>query len=671
MRLRCALLLLVSLPVAIGQNSCGRESIPYMISVDLAGKPELGCDTPACFGPLKNTELDEYDEETGKHHKMHLSAYERTATCAGKFTELACMANDEWTGGVAEFNNGTHIILTMECCQFQGLNYATEYKTLVLRPGDRYVGGAVKDKNRLIAFDLIKEVMKNVTSQNEIQYIVNVYRMSCVPEPSRLLNKVDANLQSGEFLSKQLSGGSKLRNYELSRDRNLEKGHHSGSITHNQSPQMDYDYSRERSSSRVRPSYRSSHPYTSNGRSRYNRRRFYRPVIDEYDYYEMEPVPFYRRAMYKRLRSRYDQEQLWPIAYLSKSKNRAQGLRSFNNDASKVLLNNKTKEYPEFTGADNKLPAIYTETTATSVIPAPQRESRVQPAVQSGVPLSATYPIAPTYAVQSSYPSHSVVPQNNYVQSGVPTAYSSYDTSSSGGCADSCTTSTCSCSMNGMFSSLQCFSGKMLVTTPSGQKRMDELEAGELVMSVEGSMITFSPVVMFLHRKPDEYATYIYMQTSTGNSLKITDQHLIYVSKCKSGERIRLIRAQSVQVGDCVHVVSDIVLQSTRVVSIERVRELGIFAPLTASGDIVVNSILASCHSNLAMQTLQQTFFSWWRSANSWTRQFASVLDPIFGFSRIDSAANKETRINDAELPLGVEYLLTVVELFIPKTMFV
>jgi hypothetical protein len=55
----------------------------------------------------------------------------------------------------------------MQCCQFPGLNFATEYKTVILRPGDRFVGGAVKEKSRLIAFDLIKEVRKNVSAFNE------------------------------------------------------------------------------------------------------------------------------------------------------------------------------------------------------------------------------------------------------------------------------------------------------------------------------------------------------------------------------------------------------------------------------------------------------------------------------------------------------------------------
>lgn len=42
---------------------------------------ELACDTPACFGPLKSPNIDEYEENEEQHSqsKMHLNAFERTA----------------------------------------------------------------------------------------------------------------------------------------------------------------------------------------------------------------------------------------------------------------------------------------------------------------------------------------------------------------------------------------------------------------------------------------------------------------------------------------------------------------------------------------------------------------------------------------------------------------
>jgi hypothetical protein len=65
------------------------------MSVDLSGKPgfllktinypayivclELACETPACFGPLKSLNVDEYEETDEPNNKMHLNAYERTA----------------------------------------------------------------------------------------------------------------------------------------------------------------------------------------------------------------------------------------------------------------------------------------------------------------------------------------------------------------------------------------------------------------------------------------------------------------------------------------------------------------------------------------------------------------------------------------------------------------
>uniref|UniRef100_A0A914PG12 Hint domain-containing protein n=1 Tax=Panagrolaimus davidi TaxID=227884 RepID=A0A914PG12_9BILA len=96
----------------------------------------------------------------------------------------------------------------------------------------------------------------------------------------------------------------------------------------------------------------------------------------------------------------------------------------------------------------------------------------------------------------------------------------------------------------------------MTVQTPSGLKRMDELEIGDMILSIEQSMISFTPVVMFLHNEPKEVAVFKEIETADNRKLKLTDFHLIYVTSCKP-EPLKLIHAKDVTVGQCVHIVDD------------------------------------------------------------------------------------------------------------------
>ena len=60
-----------------------------------------------------------------------------------------------------------------------------------------------------------------------------------------------------------------------------------------------------------------------------------------------------------------------------------------------------------------------------------------------------------------------------------------------------------------------------------------------------------------------------------------------------------------------------------------QVMQTGIYAPLTTNGMIVVNDLLASCHSSVVgQQTLHQTFFFWINRVDSWIASISGIQLP-------------------------------------------
>ncbi|VDM61028.1 unnamed protein product [Angiostrongylus costaricensis] len=197
-------------------------------------------------------------------------------------------------------------------------------------------------------------------------------------------------------------------------------------------------------------------------------------------------------------------------------------------------------------------------------------------------------------------------------------------------------------SLNNVFEQMQCFSGDMKVETPSGSKAVKDVVVGDMVLTIDESMATFSPVIMFLHKLEHEEAVFLHIHTDYGESLKLTANHLMYVANCDRGTPLRLIAAKNAQVDQCVFVTENrSKLIQRRISSIAKVTERGIYAPLTVTGDIVVNRYLVSCHSNIALKTLQQTFFGFYRSVSM---------------------------VFHTHLPLGVHYMTTILDLFLPNS---
>ena len=81
---------------------------------------------------------------------------------------------------------------------------------------------------------------------------------------------------------------------------------------------------------------------------------------------------------------------------------------------------------------------------------------------------------------------------------------------------------------------------------------------------------------MFLHRKPEEAATFRRIVTKGGATLKLTHFHLLYATeRCNAGEKLQLVHAKDLRVHQCVYVVDadadEMILHGTRVLAIEEV----------------------------------------------------------------------------------------------------
>ncbi len=81
----------------------------------------------------------------------------------------------------------------------------------------------------------------------------------------------------------------------------------------------------------------------------------------------------------------------------------------------------------------------------------------------------------------------------------------------------------------------------------------------------------FLPVVMFLHRVDDQWTEFYRIETSTGDVLELTAEHVLYESNCEV-KKSHLIYAKNVHPGKCVIVLyEDMELTIVVVRSVEKV----------------------------------------------------------------------------------------------------
>jgi len=136
---------------------------------------------------------------------------------------------------------------------------------------------------------------------------------------------------------------------------------------------------------------------------------------------------------------------------------------------------------------------------------------------------------------------------------------------------------------------------------------MRELRLGDKVMSVRPDGSTFfDEVYMFGHKDAATMAPYVRLETNVGSTLRLTVDHYVHVEQGPG--TWSAIPASQTKVGDVVRVLQGhSALAAQRIVSKTIAMERGLFNPYTLGGSIVVDGVLASCHSSSALDGV----FTW------------------------------------------------------------
>jgi len=161
-----------------------------------------------------------------------------------------------------------------------------------------------------------------------------------------------------------------------------------------------------------------------------------------------------------------------------------------------------------------------------------------------------------------------------------------------------------------------CFPGEAQVQSTGGVLKMSEVQIGDFIMAgrKDGS-VEFSEVYAWGHRDVERHEKYLKIAAGS-HSMWLSANHLVAVADSKCSGCFRFIRACEVSTKDTIYTMDGLDrIKKEQVISITTEEKLGVFAPFTKNGTVIVDGILASCYSEVGNHKAAHFCLSWLRAA--------------------------------------------------------
>ena len=171
-----------------------------------------------------------------------------------------------------------------------------------------------------------------------------------------------------------------------------------------------------------------------------------------------------------------------------------------------------------------------------------------------------------------------------------------------------------------------CFPGTSRVRIEDGRLLpLSQVALGDRVLSFDDSTgnLRYDDVISFLHRceAGTRNTTFVQISVVGGASIALTGDHLIYVSNTASADDIRPRFAGKVVRGDYVFYANSSAVVVREVVGVDVIHvEEGLNAPLTSTGNIVIDDVISSCYAEVTSHRLAHLAMAPVRLAYSFAR---------------------------------------------------